>query len=75
MHLVRPSLRNLQRCIHRGFDKWKMKDDDKKKFIPQLTIDTEYSIFIAHLPILVRCETKGQLERCAPYCGIGKLGA
>ncbi len=26
------------------------------------------NFFIAHLWILVRCKTKAQLERCAPYC-------
>jgi hypothetical protein len=29
--------------IHHGFYKRKMKDDNKKKFIPQLAIDTEFS--------------------------------
>jgi hypothetical protein len=33
-------------------------DDDQKKFIPKLAIDTEF-FFIAHLPNLVRCKTKG----------------
>ncbi len=30
------------KSIHRGFYKWKMKDDNKKKFIPQLAIDTKF---------------------------------
>ncbi len=30
------------RSIRRGFNKWKTIDDNKKKFIPQLAIDTEY---------------------------------
>ncbi len=28
--------------IHPGFTKWKTLDEDKKKFIPQLAIDTEF---------------------------------
>jgi hypothetical protein len=40
-------------------------DDNQKKFIPQLAIDTEF--FIVHfLSILVRCKTKAQSEQCSP---------
>ncbi len=56
------------RSIHRGFYKWKTMDDYQKKFIPQLV----QNIFIAHLPILVRCKTKGEVGAvCAAYCAIG----
>jgi hypothetical protein len=42
--LVRQSLSNLQRCgaFITAFTSKKMKDDDQKKVIPQLTIDTAY---------------------------------
>jgi hypothetical protein len=33
------------RSIHRGFYKWKTMDEDKKKFISQLAIDTEFKFF------------------------------
>jgi hypothetical protein len=29
------------RSIHQGFYKWKMKDDNQKKFLPKIAIDTD----------------------------------
>jgi hypothetical protein len=56
---ARHTLRNLLRCgaLIAAFTSEKTMNDDQKKFIPQLVVDTEF--FSAHLPILVRCKTKG----------------
>ncbi len=43
--------------IYSGLYKWKTRDDNQKKFILPLAIDNKF--FIAYLPILVRCKTKG----------------
>jgi hypothetical protein len=57
--------------IHHCFYNWKMKDDKEKKFIPQLAID----FFIAHLPILVQCKTKGAVGEVCTLLRNWQLGA
>jgi hypothetical protein len=44
-----------------------MKDDDQKKFTPQLAMDTESRICHS----LYNVKPKAQLERSAPYWAIG----
>jgi hypothetical protein len=55
--------------IHRGFYKLKTMGDDQKKFILQLAIDTKF--FIAHLSILVQCETIGAVRAVCALLRIG----
>ncbi len=59
--------------IHSGFYKWKTMDDDQKKFILQLAIDTKF--FIAHLSILVRCKTTGAVRAVGALLRICPLSA
>jgi hypothetical protein len=50
-------------------------DDNKKKFIPQLAIDTEFFHFSRVCQSLYDVKPKAQSERCAPYCAIVGDGA
>jgi hypothetical protein len=59
--------------IHRGFYKQKKMDDDQKKLIPQLAVETEF--FMAHLSILVRCKIKGTVRAVCTSLRIWPLSA
>jgi hypothetical protein len=49
--------------------KLKTMDDDKKSFFRNWQLIQNF--FITHLPILVRCKTKGAVGAGAPYWAIG----
>jgi hypothetical protein len=71
---VRKSLSNYKGAEHSTrLYKFKMKDDNPKKLIPQLAIDTKF--FIVHLPIFVRCETKGAVRVVCALLRNWPLGA
>ncbi len=55
--------------IHRGFYKWKTKDDNQKMFILQWQLRLNFSSRICQS--LYDVKPKAQSELCAPYCAIG----
>jgi hypothetical protein len=65
----------LQRCAAfiSGFTSEKLKLTIQKKFISQFVINTVF--FNAHMPILVRCKTKGAVGAMSTFLRNWQLGA